>query len=194
MGKITRSIEYFWKEKSKRIYVCKRWVNRSKPFLCCGLIVVYSCCRVAVKYFIHHMFTLHLLCFFARIVYVLLTTKWLCLCLTDWLQINVHSFFCPPSCVSLHVCSWPEHSDGLCYRLTTVCPTVKPQTQGLAKDAWEIPRESLRLEVKLGQGCFGEVWMGKTWLLLYSSAQFTFQKHSYIHIYNSIWLTEGIAQ
>lgn len=54
-----------------------------------------------------------------------------------------------------------EHADGLCYRLTTVCPTSKPQTQGLAKDAWEIPRESLRLEVKLGQGCFGEVWMGK---------------------------------
>lgn len=42
-----------------------------------------------------------------------------------------------------------------------MCPTSKPQTQGLAKDAWEIPRESLRLEVKLGQGCFGEVWMGK---------------------------------
>lgn len=55
-----------------------------------------------------------------------------------------------------------EHADGLCHRLTTVCPTSKPQTQGLAKDAWEIPRESLRLEVKLGQGCFGEVWMGKT--------------------------------
>lgn len=63
--------------------------------------------------------------------------------------------------VSLHARSCPEHADGLCYRLTTVCPTVKPQTQGLAKDAWEIPRESLRLEVKLGQGCFGEVWMGK---------------------------------
>uniref|UniRef100_A0A8C7WY02 Tyrosine-protein kinase n=1 Tax=Oryzias sinensis TaxID=183150 RepID=A0A8C7WY02_9TELE len=57
---------------------------------------------------------------------------------------------------------YTEHADGLCYRLTTVCPVVKPQTQGLAKDAWEIPRESLRLEVKLGQGCFGEVWMG-TW-------------------------------
>lgn len=55
-----------------------------------------------------------------------------------------------------------EHTDGLCHRLTTVCPTVKPQTQGLAKDAWEIPRESLRLELKLGQGCFGEVWMGKS--------------------------------
>lgn len=57
-----------------------------------------------------------------------------------------------------------EHSDGLCHRLTTVCPTVKPQTQGLAKDAWEIPRESLRLELKLGQGCFGEVWMGENQL------------------------------
>ncbi|KAF7246221.1 Tyrosine-protein kinase Yes [Varanus komodoensis] len=57
---------------------------------------------------------------------------------------------------------YTDHADGLCHKLTTVCPTVKPQTQGLAKDAWEIPRESLRLEVKLGQGCFGEVWMG-TW-------------------------------
>uniref|UniRef100_A0AAQ4RUL5 Tyrosine-protein kinase n=1 Tax=Gasterosteus aculeatus aculeatus TaxID=481459 RepID=A0AAQ4RUL5_GASAC len=57
---------------------------------------------------------------------------------------------------------YTEHADGLCHRLTSVCPTVKPQTQGLAKDAWEIPRESLRLELKLGQGCFGEVWMG-TW-------------------------------
>ncbi|KAM9775224.1 tyrosine-protein kinase Yes-like [Syngnathus typhle] len=57
---------------------------------------------------------------------------------------------------------YSEHADGLCHKLTSVCPTVKPQTQGLAKDAWEIPRESLRLELKLGQGCFGEVWMG-TW-------------------------------
>uniref|UniRef100_A0A6I8NEV4 Tyrosine-protein kinase n=1 Tax=Ornithorhynchus anatinus TaxID=9258 RepID=A0A6I8NEV4_ORNAN len=57
---------------------------------------------------------------------------------------------------------YSKHADGLCYRLAGVCPTAKPQTQGLAKDAWEIPRESLRLEVKLGQGCFGEVWMG-TW-------------------------------
>lgn len=59
------------------------------------------------------------------------------------------------------LCLITEHADGLCHRLTTVCPTVKPQTQGLAKDAWEIPRESLRLEIKLGQGCFGEVWMGE---------------------------------
>ncbi|KAJ8336470.1 hypothetical protein SKAU_G00376900 [Synaphobranchus kaupii] len=52
------------------------------------------------------------------------------------------------------------HVDGLCSRLTEVCPTVKPQTKGLSRDAWEISRDSLRLEVQLGQGCFGEVWMG----------------------------------
>ncbi|XP_077458205.1 proto-oncogene tyrosine-protein kinase Src-like isoform X2 [Stigmatopora argus] len=64
----------------------------------------------------------------------------------------------PPS----HPARLPEHSDGLCHALTDVCPVAKPQTQGLARDAWEIPRESLRLDLKLGQGCFGEVWMG-TW-------------------------------
>ncbi|KAJ8268616.1 hypothetical protein COCON_G00137880 [Conger conger] len=52
------------------------------------------------------------------------------------------------------------HVDGLCSRLTEACPTVKPQTRGLARDAWEIPRASLQLDVRLGQGCFGEVWMG----------------------------------
>ena len=57
--------------------------------------------------------------------------------------------------------SLSEHADGLCHCLTEVCPVLKPQTQGLARDAWEIPRESLRLDLKLGQGCFGEVWMGK---------------------------------
>lgn len=37
------------------------------------------------------------------------------------------------------VAYYSKHADGLCHRLTTVCPTSKPQTQGLAKDAWEIP-------------------------------------------------------
>ncbi|XP_069382788.1 proto-oncogene tyrosine-protein kinase Src isoform X3 [Paralichthys olivaceus] len=55
-----------------------------------------------------------------------------------------------------------KHADGLCHSLSDICPVLKPQTQGLAKDAWEIPRDSLRLDLKLGQGCFGEVWMG-TW-------------------------------
>ncbi|CAG5978936.1 unnamed protein product [Menidia menidia] len=60
------------------------------------------------------------------------------------------------------VLHYRKHSDGLCHALTDVCPVSKPQTQGLARDAWEIPRESLHLDLKLGQGCFGEVWMG-TW-------------------------------
>ncbi|KAG9353358.1 hypothetical protein JZ751_017935, partial [Albula glossodonta] len=60
------------------------------------------------------------------------------------------------------VSHYRKHADGLCHSLTDVCPVLKPQTQGLSKDAWEIPRDSLRLDLKLGQGCFGEVWMG-TW-------------------------------
>ncbi|XP_064162340.1 proto-oncogene tyrosine-protein kinase Src-like isoform X1 [Anguilla rostrata] len=58
------------------------------------------------------------------------------------------------------VSHYRKHADGLCHNLTEICPILKPQTQGLSRDAWEIPRESLRLDVKLGQGCFGEVWMG----------------------------------
>ncbi|NXS55314.1 HCK kinase, partial [Brachypteracias leptosomus] len=49
-------------------------------------------------------------------------------------------------------------SDGLCQKLTQPCCMPKPQ-QPWEKDAWEIPRESLRLERKLGAGQFGEVWM-----------------------------------
>ncbi|XP_072836369.1 tyrosine-protein kinase Fgr isoform X2 [Pogona vitticeps] len=55
-----------------------------------------------------------------------------------------------------------EYNDGLCYLLTKVCPNLKPQTMGLSKDAWEIMRESIRFDKKLGMGCFGDVWMG-TW-------------------------------
>ncbi|NXE14413.1 HCK kinase, partial [Lophotis ruficrista] len=49
-------------------------------------------------------------------------------------------------------------SDGLCQKLTYPCRVPKPQ-KPWEKDAWEIPRESLRLERKLGAGQFGEVWM-----------------------------------
>ncbi|XP_033013779.1 tyrosine-protein kinase Fgr isoform X2 [Lacerta agilis] len=55
-----------------------------------------------------------------------------------------------------------EYNDGLCHLLTRVCPFPKPQTMGLSKDAWEILRESIRFDKKLGMGCFGDVWMG-TW-------------------------------
>lgn len=48
--------------------------------------------------------------------------------------------------------------DGLCQKLTKACLSEKPQ-KPWEKDAWEIPRESLRLEKKLGAGQFGEVWL-----------------------------------
>ncbi|XP_032236190.2 tyrosine-protein kinase SRK2 [Nematostella vectensis] len=56
-----------------------------------------------------------------------------------------------------------QDADGLCCMLTQACSGEKPQTAGLSygtKDAWEIPRESLQLQKKLGQGQFGEVWSG----------------------------------
>ncbi|XP_027723526.1 tyrosine-protein kinase HCK isoform X2 [Vombatus ursinus] len=51
-----------------------------------------------------------------------------------------------------------KKSDGLCQKLTGPCVVPKPQ-KPWEKDAWEIPRESLKLERKLGAGQFGEVWM-----------------------------------
>lgn len=53
-----------------------------------------------------------------------------------------------------------KYVDGLCYCFIIVCFMFKLQIQGLVKDVWEIFWELLWLEVKLGQGCFGEVWMG----------------------------------
>ncbi|KYO19744.1 proto-oncogene tyrosine-protein kinase Src isoform C [Alligator mississippiensis] len=57
---------------------------------------------------------------------------------------------------------WMEYNDGLCHLLTRACPNMRPQTLGLAKDAWEIMRDSITLDKKLGMGCFGDVWIG-TW-------------------------------
>ncbi|MCI4395647.1 hypothetical protein PGIGA_G00194330 [Pangasianodon gigas] len=54
------------------------------------------------------------------------------------------------------------HADGLCYHLTGVCVNYTPETVGLTHDTWEIARESLQLDVKLGAGCFADVWCG-TW-------------------------------
>lgn len=51
--------------------------------------------------------------------------------------------------------------DGLCYYLTKPCPNSTPLTLGLGRDAWEVSRETLLLQRKLGQGCFGDVWMGE---------------------------------
>ncbi|XP_025732027.1 tyrosine-protein kinase HCK isoform X3 [Callorhinus ursinus] len=56
------------------------------------------------------------------------------------------------------VAHYKKGSDGLCQKLTVPCMSAKPQ-KPWEKDAWEIPRESLKLEKKLGAGQFGEVWM-----------------------------------
>ncbi|XP_036809025.1 tyrosine-protein kinase Yes isoform X1 [Oncorhynchus mykiss] len=55
---------------------------------------------------------------------------------------------------------WMGCNDGLCYFLTTPCPNATPLTLGLGRDAWEVARKTLALNRKLGQGCFGDVWMG----------------------------------
>ena len=55
-------------------------------------------------------------------------------------------------------------SDGLCTRLSVICPKFDmPTTVGMSyntKDEWEIERSSIRLHMKLGAGQFGEVWDG----------------------------------
>ncbi|KAM9551683.1 tyrosine-protein kinase Fyn isoform 2-T4 [Salvelinus alpinus] len=57
---------------------------------------------------------------------------------------------------------YSESADGLCFNLTGVCVNCTPDTMGLTHDSWEIARDSLEFEVKLGAGCFAEVWCG-TW-------------------------------
>uniref|UniRef100_A0A2K5PD70 Tyrosine-protein kinase n=1 Tax=Cebus imitator TaxID=2715852 RepID=A0A2K5PD70_CEBIM len=56
------------------------------------------------------------------------------------------------------VAHYKKGNDGLCQKLSVPCMSSKPQ-KPWEKDAWEIPRESLKLEKKLGAGQFGEVWM-----------------------------------
>ncbi|PVD35760.1 hypothetical protein C0Q70_02723 [Pomacea canaliculata] len=55
-------------------------------------------------------------------------------------------------------------ADGLCQHLTCPCPKPKPVMEELSretKDAWEIDRNTLTFEKRLGAGQFGEVWKGK---------------------------------
>lgn len=54
----------------------------------------------------------------------------------------------------------PGDADGLCTKLIKPCQSKIPQKPWW-QDEWEIPRESLKLERRLGAGQFGEVWMGK---------------------------------
>lgn len=67
-----------------------------------------------------------------------------------------------------------ERAAGLCCRLVVPCHKGMPRLTDLSvktKDVWEIPRESLQLIKRLGNGQFGEVWMG-TLRLSYSLTSF----------------------
>ncbi|KAF5908641.1 proto-oncogene tyrosine-protein kinase Yrk-like isoform X1 [Clarias magur] len=58
---------------------------------------------------------------------------------------------------------YSDRAAGLCCRLMGSCRRGMPKLADLSvktKDVWEIPRESLQLIKKLGNGQFGEVWMG----------------------------------
>ncbi|XP_077408425.1 tyrosine-protein kinase fynb isoform X2 [Vanacampus margaritifer] len=57
---------------------------------------------------------------------------------------------------------YSESADGLCFKLTGVSVNYIPDTVGLSHDAWEIRRGALELDLKLGTGCFAEVFSG-TW-------------------------------
>ncbi|XP_062378432.1 tyrosine-protein kinase Lck isoform X2 [Sardina pilchardus] len=54
---------------------------------------------------------------------------------------------------------YSRDADGLCTRLVKPSQTRMPQRPWW-QDEWEVPRESLKLERRLGAGQFGEVWMG----------------------------------
>jgi len=59
------------------------------------------------------------------------------------------------------VLHYQTDADGLCTQLVQPAAVDDmPQTAGLAKDQWEIPRDSIKLAAKLGSGQFGDVWKG----------------------------------
>ena len=67
--------------------------------------------------------------------------------------------------VIVHECESLVDANGLCTRLTFPAPRIAPTRPDLCYDTqknWEIPREELQLIRKLGDGNFGEVWLG-TW-------------------------------
>nr|AAT67598.1 Src tyrosine kinase 3 [Suberites domuncula] len=83
-------------------------------------------------------------------------------------KVDTGGFYIAPRCMCNSLEDLVQHykgdSDGLCCRLTVICPKFDlPTTVGLSyntKDEWEIERSSIVLKKRLGAGQFGEVWQG----------------------------------
>lgn len=76
---------------------------------------------------------------------------------------HVTLFFLSSSLLFASLLAPSERAAGLCCRLVVPCHKGMPRLTDLSvktKDVWEIPRESLQLIKRLGNGQFGEVWMG----------------------------------
>lgn len=74
-----------------------------------------------------------------------------------------HYFFLSSPLLLASLLAPSERAAGLCCRLVVPCHKGMPRLTDLSvktKDVWEIPRESLQLIKRLGNGQFGEVWMG----------------------------------
>ena len=66
-------------------------------------------------------------------------------------------------CIASVIPLVPDGADGLCHKLTKACVKPLPVMWDMSHDTkgnWEIKRNSLKFDKKLGQGQFGEVWQG----------------------------------
>ncbi|XP_064615394.1 tyrosine-protein kinase SRK3-like [Liolophura sinensis] len=62
------------------------------------------------------------------------------------------------------VIHYSELADGLCCKLTQICPKPRSLLWAMDRgktDQWESPRERIRFVMKLGSGQFADVWLGK---------------------------------
>ncbi len=101
----------------------------------------------------------------ALLYVVLVSSSCVALRLSPLLQNALLTLFAPLFML-FFVHRWAPCADraaGLCCRLVVPCHKGMPRLADLSvktKDVWEIPRESLQLIKRLGNGQFGEVWMG----------------------------------
>lgn len=92
--------------------------------------------------------------------YANLALCFICCCVSSGVSYSGLSVSCPSLC-PLRLGA--ARAAGLCCRLIVPCHKGMPRLADLSvktKDVWEIPRESLQLIKRLGNGQFGEVWMG----------------------------------